>query len=105
MYKDALELIQRFLPNSSSLARTRMNTDVENELSMLVQYFLRFGAKGGRDGLTLQARRDRNVLFHGRLFVFSFRTSIATNARRVGDVVACEYSLPVPSPLLRPLIL
>jgi len=42
-----------------------MATDVENELSMLVQYFLRFGAKGGRKGLTLQASRSKR----GRLLI------------------------------------
>ncbi|CAN0071598.1 unnamed protein product, partial [Scytosiphon promiscuus] len=34
--------------------RTRMDTEIETELSMVVRYFMRFGAKGGRDGLTLQ---------------------------------------------------
>lgn len=31
-------------------------TQDEKELSMVVGYFLSFGAKGGRDGLTLQVR-------------------------------------------------
>ncbi|CAM9161191.1 unnamed protein product [Hapterophycus canaliculatus] len=34
--------------------RTRMDTEIETELSMVVRYFMRFGAKEGRDGLTLQ---------------------------------------------------
>lgn len=33
-----------------------MGTDAEQELTMVVRYFMGFGAKGGRNGLTLQAR-------------------------------------------------
>ncbi|CAN0051141.1 unnamed protein product [Pylaiella littoralis] len=34
--------------------RLRMATDVETDLTMVVRYFMRFGAKRGRDELTLQ---------------------------------------------------
>lgn len=44
------------------LRRTRMDTEIETELSMVVRYFMRFGAKGGREGLTLQVRKtDRHT--------------------------------------------
>lgn len=33
-----------------------MNTSDEEDLTVVVRYFLSFGAQGGRDGLTLQAR-------------------------------------------------
>lgn len=34
--------------------RPRLMTEEDKDLAMVVRYFLRFGAKGGRDGLTLQ---------------------------------------------------
>lgn len=35
-------------------SRPRLETKEEPELSMVVRYFMRFGAEEGRDGLTLQ---------------------------------------------------
>lgn len=36
-----------------------MSTDTEQELTMVVRYFMGFGAKGGRNGLTLQERINK----------------------------------------------
>ncbi|CAN0309982.1 unnamed protein product, partial [Ectocarpus sp. 12 AP-2014] len=38
----------------SSIQESRLNTDAETELTMVVRFFMAFGSKGGRDGLTLQ---------------------------------------------------
>lgn len=35
-----------------------MNTDAEQELTMVVRYFMGFGTKAGRNGLTLQASNE-----------------------------------------------
>lgn len=48
--------------------RLRMATDVETDLTMVVRYFMRFGAKRGRDELTLQVGEYTNHyrLVHAR---------------------------------------
>lgn len=70
-----------------------MATDAENELNMLVQYFFRFGAKGGRKGLTLQASRYRKwsaravhvhllVCLKDRALARMLKRSVPSDARR-----------------------